>query len=162
MINPFITLKNISLFIISTIIAYIMPVIPLIAIVLLFIIADTGFGLYKSYKLKIKINSKTLSDAGIKVFIYISTILLVFLADKLIAGGKLMYIIKEIPYLATKGVATFWLLVESISIYENIKAITGVSYYQKLKLILTRTKDIKSDISDIISFNRNDELPPQV
>lgn len=149
--NHYVNLKYFTLFLISSIITFITPIIPLIAIVLIFIFTDTLFGLAKSYKKDVPITSNTLSNAGVKIFIYTSTILLIFTLDKLVANGELLYIVREIPYLATKAVALFWTFVESLSIYENIKVMTGVDYYSKIKLVLRRTKYIKKEVTEIFS-----------
>ncbi len=155
--NHYVNLKYFTLFVVSSIITFITPIIPLIAIVLAFILFDTLFGLFKSYRKDIPITSKTLSNAGVKIFIYTSTILLVFILDKLVANGELLYIIKEIPYLATKSVALFWVFVESLSIYENIRIITGVDYYSKIKLVLRRTKFIKKEVTEIFTKDNSSE-----
>jgi len=154
--NHYINLKCFTLFVISSIITFITPIIPLIAIVLVFIFFDTLFGLFKSYRKDIPITSKTLSNAGVKIFIYTSTILLVFILDKLVANGELLYIIKEIPFLATKAVALFWTFVESLSIYENIRTITGVDYYSKVKMVLRRTKFIKKEVTEIFKNEKSE------
>lgn len=134
---------------ISIIVAFLMPIIPLIIVVGLFIIADTFIGLWRSVKKDQKITSKRLSNIVSKMVLYQSAIILFFIMEKYILVDMVGYFIK-IPWFITKVMACVLCSIELKSIDESVQEVLGVSIWDRFKLLLKRTTEVKEDIKDSI------------
>ncbi len=145
-------IKN-SLFAIGGIIlAFITPIIPLILIVGVAISMDTCIGIFKAKKLKEPITSRKMSKLISKLVLYQSAIILFYAIEKFILGDIIGYFI-TIPLILTKVIATTLLFIELTSINESYKIISGVNIWAKFKELLSRGKDIKKDVKQLLNEN---------
>lgn len=133
---------------VSSIFVFFAPVYPLILLVGAFIIVDTLFGVYASWKDKGKksIKSRKLARLISKLVVYTGVILLVFGLDTLIistyVGGLLI----------TKLVAGVLCFIEGFSIDEKIRKFNhdkGVVYY--LTKFFDFVKGVKNGFNDLIN-----------
>jgi len=122
------------------------PTYPIIFLVGMFIIADTFFGVYSSWRLGQDIKSRKLARLISKLFVYTSAILLVFGLDTIILshfiGGLVI----------TKIGAGILCFIEGFSIDEKIRKINndkGIVYY--LTMCFKFLKGFKNGFNEIIN-----------
>ncbi len=139
--------------------SFISPVTPLLLVVGACILADTATGIWKASKLKQEITSRKLSQIISKMVLYQSAILLFFCIEKFVLSD-LIILISSINLLLTKIVAATLISVELKSINENFETISGISIWDKFKLLLARTKEITGEIKEIKSGIKIDEITP--
>lgn len=152
----FMNLKTQIFAIIAVIIAFFSPIAPLLIIVGLAIFADTLFGILKSYKRKQKITSRRMSAIISKMFLYQFCVIGVFILDKYILGDIIsMFTTHEL--LPTKLVVLTLLSIELKSINENIEAAFNINLWQSLKKMVTRAKELKEDVEDILDSDDDNE-----
>ena len=123
------------------------PIYGLLVAVAMAIILDTITGLFKSIKLYgfKSIRSRKLSTIISKMFLYQTTVLLLFIMDK--------YLLNEfaslwfgIEFMFTKTCAILLIFIELVSVKENIEEAYSVDIWKMLKKLLNRAKEIKSDL----------------
>lgn len=123
------------------------PIYGLLVAVAMAIILDTITGLFKSIKLYgfKSIKSRKLSTIISKMFLYQTTILLLFIMDK--------YLLNEfaslwfgIEFMFTKTCAILLIFIELVSVKENIEEAYSVDIWKMLKKLVNRAKEIKSDL----------------
>lgn len=131
------------------IVAFFAPVKGVLTTVSLFILADTITGIWKARKRKQRITSRGLSALITKMFLYQGAILLSYCLDVFILGDLLEAIL-SIPNLVTKSTAMLLIFIESQSINENYKIAKGVDLWAQFKNLLTRTKELKDGLHDVI------------
>jgi hypothetical protein len=142
--------------IIAMIIAFFAPIGPLLIIVGLAIFADTLFGIFKAYKRKQKITSRRMSAIISKMFLYQFCVIGVFVIDKYLLSGILsMFTSHEL--LPTKLVVLTLLSIELKSINENIEASFQINIWESLKKMVTRAKELKEDVEEIIDKKDDNE-----
>ncbi len=141
------TLKNSIITIYGIIIAFLMPIIPLIIIVGVAIVLDAIISIRKSKKLKQPITSRKLSKSISKMVLYNSAVILFFCIEHWILGD-FIGLLTSIPFVLTKLVTAFLLYVEGLSIQENLKAM-GIDIWSKFKGFLKRSQELKDDITNI-------------
>lgn len=129
------------------VLAFLLPIKGLLILTGVAIFVDTLSGLYKAFKTKDKITSRKLSNIISKFFLYEFAILFAFVLDKYLLG-ELVLLLVSVPFLITKIVTVTLIFIEVYSINENVRIITGVSFFQKLKEMVTRAKSIKDDINE--------------
>lgn len=134
--------------VIGLILAFLMPIAPLLITVGVFIFADTITGIWKAKKTGDKITSRKLSVIVSKMVLYQSAIILFFLLEKYIIGDMVAFFV-SIPWFLTKLVACTLCSIEVKSIDENYTAITGVSMWDRFKKLLARAKEVKDDIKEV-------------
>lgn len=135
--------------IIAIIIAFLMPIVPLIIVVGMFIIADTLIGIWRSVKTKQRITSKRLSNIVSKMVLYQAAIILFFVMEKYILVDIIGYFVK-IQWFLTKVMACVLCSIELKSIDESIQDVLGVSIWDRFKLLLKRSSEVKDEIEDAI------------
>lgn len=135
--------------ILITLSAFLMPIKPLMILVGLMIILDTIFGIWKCKKQGTEITSKGLSSIVSKMVLYEAAVILIFALEKFMLG-EFVLLFTAIPLFLTKVVATLLVGIELTSMSENFKGATGISIWQKIKVMLGRAKDIKDDVNDIL------------
>jgi hypothetical protein len=147
-----------SIVLISSILAaFFAPIIPLVLIIFGAIMLDTVFGIIKAKKLGIY-TSRGFGQIARKICLYGGAIVISFLAEKYIVGD-IVGIFCKIPFIGTKVISAILLIVEGVSINENWEAISGVNLWKKAKLILTRTKELKKEIEDLVGDDKKKEEP---
>lgn len=129
--------------------AFLMPIKPLIILVGLMIFLDTIFGIWKCKKKGTKVTSKGLSSIVSKMVLYQSSVILFFALEKWLVGDFIL-LFTSIPLFLTKIIATLLVGIEITSISENVEEATGVSIWQRIKIMLGRAKEIKNDVNDIL------------
>lgn len=135
--------------------AFLMPIKPLIILVGLMIFLDTIFGVWKCKKKGVKVTSKGLSSIVSKMVLYQSSVILFFALEKWIVGDFIL-VFTSIPLFLTKLIATLLVGIEITSISENIEEATGLSIWQRIKVMLGRVKEIKDDVNDVLK-NDNEQ-----
>jgi hypothetical protein len=114
------------------------------------IILDTFTGIFKSIKLEgfDSIRSRKLSNVVSKMLLYEVCILLLFLMDKFLLNE---FIVRSfgIEYMFTKICAILLIFIELVSIKENIEDAFKIEIWPMIKKLLSRAKELKSDIDDI-------------
>jgi hypothetical protein len=126
----------------TSILAVVSPVFPMIYIALLAILIDTGFGVWRSVKKGgwKSIRSRRLSHVISKSLLYSGAILFVFLIEKYIAADIVANFI-SIDLIMTKIVAFFCVVVEIKSINESYESVTGQNVLKSLREFITRAKE---------------------
>lgn len=127
---------------ITSMLAVIAPVFPMIYIAILAILIDTGFGVWRSV---IKggwksIKSRRLSHVISKSLLYSGAILFTFLIEKYIASDLIAHFI-AIDLVMTKIIAFFCVVVEVKSINESYESVTGKNMLKALRGFITRAKE---------------------
>ena len=133
----------------AIVIAFITPIIPLMVIVGGSVILDTIFGVLRARKIKEPVTSRRLSKIISKIVLYMSSIVLVFCVEKYILGD-FIGLFTNIPIVATKLITVTLLFIEGMSINENYKVLSGVSVWGKFKDMISRGKELKKDIGEVI------------
>ena len=147
--------KSAAALVVSIVLAFIAPIVPLLVITFGAILLDTLFGLIKAHKLKIT-SSHGFSAIAKKLVLYLGAIILSFCAEKYILSD-VIGLFCQIPLIGTKLVTAILLGVEAMSINENWFIISGINLWQKAKLLLSRTKQIKEDIESLTDTKKKDE-----
>lgn len=127
---------------ITSMLAVIAPVFPMIYIAILAILIDTGFGIWRSV---VKggwrsIRSRRLSHVISKSLLYSGAILFTFLIEKYIASDIIAHFI-AIDLVMTKIIAFFCVVVEVKSINESYESVTGKNMLKALRGFITRAKE---------------------
>jgi hypothetical protein len=130
------------LLMITSMLAVIAPVFPMIYIAILAILIDTAFGIWRSVKKGgwKSIRSRRLSHVISKSLLYSGAILFVFLIEKYIAADIVANFI-SIDLIMTKIVAFFCVVVEIKSINESYESVTGQNVLKSLREFITRAKE---------------------
>ena len=134
-------------YILASIVLLFAPIYGLLISVGAAIILDTFTGIFKSIKLEgfQSIKSRKLSNIVSKLLLYEICILFLFLIDKFLLNE---FIIRSfgIEYMFTKICAILLIFVELVSIKENIESAFKIDLWSMIKKILSRAKEVKSDI----------------
>lgn len=127
---------------ITSMLAVIAPVFPMIYIAILAILIDTGFGVWRSVKKGgwKAIKSRRLSHVISKSLLYSGSILFTFLIEKYIAADLIAHFI-SIDLIMTKIIAFFCVIVEIKSINESYESVTGKNVLKSLRQFITRAKE---------------------
>jgi len=137
-------------YILASIILLFAPIYGLLIAVGASIILDTFTGIFKSIKLDgfQSIRSRKLSNVVSKMLLYEVCVLLLFLMDKYLFNE---FIIRSfgIEYMFTKICAILLIFIELVSIKENIEDAFKIEIWPMIKKLLSRAKEIKSDIDEI-------------
>jgi len=126
---------------------FFLPIAPLIALVGLAIVADTILGICASQRRKEKFSSRKFSNVVTKMLLYQGTLLFGYMMDVWLVGEFLQSIF-TINLLMTKVITMTLLFAEVTSLDENFFRLTGIRLYDKMKQLLSRSKELK-DMSDI-------------
>lgn len=132
----------------SSIVAVLSPVAPMIYVALISILLDTFFGVWRSVKKNgwTSFKSRRLSSTLSKSLLYSLAIVFTFLIEKFIAGDLVAHFI-SIDLVMTKIIAFFCVVVEVKSINESVEDVTGKNMLQCLRQFITRAKNEAKDLS---------------
>ncbi len=137
-------------YILASILLLFAPIYGLLVAVGAAIILDTFTGIFRSIKLNgfKSIRSRKLSNIVSKMLLYEVCVLLLFLMDKYLLNE---FIIRSfgIEFMFTKICAILLIFIELVSIKENIEDAYKIEIWPMIKKLLSRAKEIKSDIDDI-------------
>ena len=140
--------KAILGYILALFLAFILPIQGLLITVFVAIGMDTIYGLFRAYKRNETITSRKLSQVISKILLYLGSILVVYAVEKFMLGDILQKVL-AIPFFLTKGLAALFTMIELMSISESYKLLTGVSIFEKFKLIIRRTNEIKGLVGSV-------------
>ena len=87
------------------------------------------------------------------MLLYQSTVLLFYMLDVFILN-EIVIAFFNVPLLTTKILGLTLVSVEIVSINENYKKVMNVDLWSSLKNMLSRAKEIKTDISKVNEKNR--------
>ena len=147
------TLQSKPLLMISSILSFFVPDGNILILVGCAIILDTLTGIWKSIKTGQQITSRKLSSVISKMLLYQSTVLLFYMLDVFILN-EIVIAFFNVPLLTTKILGLTLVSVEIVSINENYKKVMNVDLWSSLKNMLSRAKEIKTDISKVNEKNR--------
>lgn len=136
------------------IVAFFAPVQGILLTVGAFILADTFWGIWKARKQGQKITSKGLSAIISKMLLYEAAVLLSFCLDVFILGD-ILHGIFGVEQLIVKVTSMVLVYIELKSINENYHAVKGVDLWKEFKRLLSRTKELKDEITNITNGNNN-------
>ena len=155
--NYYITLFGSKLkMLLSLVIVFLIPIKPLLLIVALMIVCDTIIGIWRAKKLGVKIASKALSAIVSKLVLYQSSVILIFILEKHLLSNFFTSIF-VIELFLTKIVATTLCGIELMSINESYKIVVGFDLWDKLKLILKRSKSFKEELNELVDDLKEDK-----
>ena len=137
-------------YIFASLLLLFVPIYGLLVAVGTAIVLDTFTGVFKSIKLHglKSIRSRKLSAIVSKMLLYEVTVLLLFLMDKYLLNE---FVIQwfSIEYMFTKMCAIVLIFIELVSVKENIEEAYSIDIWKMLKRLLSRAKEIKSNIDDL-------------
>jgi hypothetical protein len=134
----------------ASILLFFVPIHGLLVAVAMAITLDTFTGIFKSIKLQglKSIRSRKLSTIISKMLLYEVTVLLLFLMDKYLLN-EFVILWWGIEFMFTKMCAIVLIFIELVSVKENIEEAYNIDIWNMLKRLLSRAKEIKSDIDDL-------------
>jgi hypothetical protein len=132
----------------KTIIAFLIPIRPLLYIIFLMILLDTITGVIRARKIGDKITSHKLSRVISKMVLYHTAIITTFILEKYMLG-EFVVLFTTIQFFLTKVVTIFFSGIELMSINENVKSIYGLNFFQLFKKMLSRIKEVKDDVKPL-------------
>lgn len=149
LITLFTSIKTSSWKFLVPILGLLAPVKWIILLIGLFIILDTGFGIWAAKKTGKKITSTRFSSVISKMFIYQAVVLLLFGIDVVILGDFIKLFI-GIPYVITKAAALIIIVNEGYSIDEKLKNVNpGKGLWFYVKRMLGLAKKLKREAEDL-------------
>jgi hypothetical protein len=137
-------------YLIASILLLFVPIYGLLIAVATAIVLDTFTGVFKSVKINgwKSIRSRKLSNIVSKMLLYEVCILLLFLMDKYLLN-EFIVLSFGIEYMFTKICAILLIFIELVSVKENIEEAYNIDIWAMLKKLLSRAKEINSDINDL-------------
>ncbi len=134
----------------GTLLTFLVPLQGLLIAVGVAIALDTVTGIYKAVKAGgwMAVKSRKLSDVAAKVLLYNTAVLSVYIMDHFLLSAFMKHWFSA-DYLFTKLIALVLVVVELTSIKENFEAVFKKDLWKLLKSIVSRTREISSDISDL-------------
>lgn len=137
-------------YLLASILLLFVPIYGLLIAVGTAIVLDTFTGVFKSVKLNgwKSIRSRKLSNIVSKLFLYEVCVLLLFLMDKYLLNE---FVVRSfgIDYMFTKICSILLIFIELVSVKENIEEAYKIDIWSMLKKLLSRAKEVKSDIDDL-------------
>ena len=137
-------------YLIASLLLLFVPIYDLLVAVGTAIILDTFTGVFKAVKLNgwKSIRSRKLSNIVSKMMLYEVCVLLLFLMDKYLLN-EFVVLSFGIEYMFTKICAILLIFIELVSVKENIEEAYKIDIWAMLKKLLSRAKEINSDINDL-------------
>lgn len=141
-------MKTYAFYIGTSLLMFFAPVVGILVAVGVAIALDTILGIAKAVILKDKVTSRKLSNIVSKFVLYQSAILLLYTIDKFLLG-EFFKIWFSIPFFFTKVIAIVIIFIELTSMKENFEAAFKIDIFQKLKVLLRRSKELKDGIDKL-------------
>jgi len=143
-------LKTYLNYILTGLVLFFAPIQGLLIAVAFGIMLDTFTGIFKSIKLNglQSIRSRTLSNVISKMLLYQVSIISLYIIDKFLLN-ELVNLHFSTQFLFTKLVAIILVFIELVSIKENIEEALNVDIWKLLKKVITRAKEVKTDIDSL-------------
>lgn len=131
--------------ILTALLLFFAPIKGIILMVALATILDTGFGLWKAYKIGEKITSKIFRHGLVpKLVSYIAVIMLVYASDVFIINALTMTVV-SVDFIATKVIALVLLSIEVKSMDESFVAVKGYSFIDTIKSVILKMKNVRKE-----------------
>jgi hypothetical protein len=148
------TMKEYILALFISALTVIAPVKAFIVTISLFVLADTALAIYWTIKINgmKSFKSNKLFNVVVKTFFYMGAILLAFLIDTFIFEGILL----GIKLLITKGLTLMFCWIELKSIDETSMKLGNKSIWIHFKELISKSKDIKKDLNDIVEDKKEE------
>ena len=139
-------MKTITAILLS-ILTFLSPITGLIIIMIGFILLDTVAGIYVSVKLGgwKAFQSDKLFNISVKSFFYCFSIILAYLIDMFIFGGKL----QGVEFLLSKLMTVAWVFIEIKSIDEKSIKIGNKPFITLIRDLIKYIKQLKKNINEI-------------
>jgi len=130
-----------------SILTFLSPVTGLIIIMIGFILLDTAAGIYVSVKLGgwKSFQSDKLFNLSVKSFFYCFSIILAYLIDMFIFGGKL----QGVDFLLSKLMTVAWVFIEIKSLDEKSIKIGNKPFIVIIRNFIKYIKEFKKNINEI-------------
>lgn len=130
-----------------SILTFLSPVTGLIIIMIGFILLDTAAGIYVSVKLGgwKSFQSDKLFNLSVKSFFYCFSIILTYLIDMFIFGGKL----QGVDFLLSKLMTVAWVFIEIKSLDEKSIKIGNKPFIVIIRNFIKYIKEFKKNINEI-------------
>ena len=131
----------------ATLLIFIAPIWGLVSIIFIVVFLDTFAGVYSSIKLNglKSIRSNKLFNMAIKLFFYLSTILLAYVMDVYIFDMTLL----GIKDFSSKAVTIFWVLIELKSIDETSIKLGNKPVLDVITSVIAKAKELKKNLEDL-------------
>tara|TARA_R110002072_G_scaffold183418_1_gene339588 strand:+ start:231 stop:650 length:420 start_codon:yes stop_codon:yes gene_type:complete len=127
----------------TTLVLFFAPIKGIILMVALATILDTCFGVWKAKKLGEEITSKIFRNGLVpKLVSYVAAVMLIYASDVFIINALTMSVI-SVEFISTKLIALVLLSIEVKSMDESFVKVKGYSFIDKIKVIITKLKDVK-------------------
>jgi len=131
--------------ILTALLLFFAPIKGIILMVALATILDTGFGLWKAYKIGEKITSKIFRHGLVpKLVSYIAVIMLVYASDVFIINALTMTVV-SVDFISTKVIALVLLSIEVKSMDESFVAVKGYSFIDTIKSVILKMKNVRKE-----------------
>jgi hypothetical protein len=130
-----------------SILTFLSPVTGLVIIMIGFILLDTAAGIYVSVKLGgwKSFQSDKLFNLSVKSFFYCFSIILAYLIDMFIFGGKL----QGVDFLLSKLMTVAWVFIEIKSLDEKSIKIGNKPFIVIIRNFIKYIKEFKKNINEI-------------
>jgi hypothetical protein len=135
--------------ILKTLLLFFAPINGIIILVILSVLIDTGFGVWRAYKTGEDVSSKIFRHGLIpKMISYVVAIMLVYAADFFMIN-VITHSVISIDFLFTKVIGLVLLSIEVKSIDENFTAVKGYSFLKKIIDLVMKAKNIKKNLNEL-------------
>ena len=151
-------LTKYALPVVASLSTFLLPIKGLLLMMVLAISIDTVLGIYAAVKNGgwRAFTSTKLFNIVTKSFFYLVSIILAFCVDTYIVGGSIM----SIPLFFAKTITCVFLYIEVKSIDEtSVTKLGNKSLWTLLKELITKVKDVKKDLNDVVEKKKDDETP---
>jgi len=137
-------------YLIASILLLFAPIYGLLLAVAAAIILDTFTGIFKSIKINgwKSVRSRKLSNIVSKMLLYEICILLLFIMDKYVLNEFIKHAF-GFDFMFTKICAILLMFIELVSIKENVEEAFSIDIWKMFKTLLSRAKEIKTDIDEL-------------
>ena len=134
--------------ILKALLIFFAPVKGIVILVILAILIDTGFGLWKAKVTGTEILSKRFRHGFVpKLISYIAAVCLTYAADFFILND-LTQMVVSVDYLSTKLIGLILLSIEVKSMDESFLAVKGYSFIAKITGLIHKAKNIKKELAE--------------
>lgn len=144
-------MKEYAMYLVSCLMMFFIPIVGLLIAIGVVIALDTITGVIKVIKTKgwSSFSSKIFGDVIGKMLLYQLCILLLYVIDFYLLN-EFVSIYFSISFMFTKICAIILIFTEFISIKENLEEMYKINFWNKIKSLLKRGKELRRDIDKII------------
>ncbi|NRT11533.1 phage holin family protein [Flavobacterium sp. 14A] len=142
-------MKTTIIYLLTATFLFFAPITGLMLAVGAAIVLDTGFGIYRSIRVRgwKYVTSRRLSEIVSKMLLYQMCIICLYVIDFFILTEFFQFWF-SISFFCTKIGAILLIFIESVSIKENFEKATGRDVWALLKKAVSRANEIKESVTD--------------